>query len=202
MLLQRLSRTFFWLALALYLGGIITLGAIVAPALAQTVRQDHVTYPSLPTGLDMDRQTIGQLFGPLLYRFLYVEMACAGVMAVAIAIETWVGGQHASTPNDAPSAPRFPISLKIRSFLLLIVLALLAYDAFQLTPSVWHARNAWRTAASTNPAAAHGALEDQFNILHIRSENLGHAKVYALLALLVVTAWSIPRKGQPTSPKA
>jgi len=79
---------------------------------------------------------------------------------------------------------------------MLLLLALLGYDFFVLTPAVWTTRDGWRKAVAQNPAAANGPLEAEFNSLHVHSETLGQAKFYALLALLALTACST------TSPRA
>src|SRR5829696_6502144 len=68
-------RYVYVLALVIWLGGMVVLGAIVAPATFQLLQ---ASAPSIGRGL------AGDLFGQILARFHYVAYACGGIMLVSM----------------------------------------------------------------------------------------------------------------------
>lgn len=71
-----LLRTFYLLGLAVWLGGMVTLGAVVAPVVF------GVLQASLPEG---GRLLAGSVFGTALARFHQVAYLAGGIMLVALA---------------------------------------------------------------------------------------------------------------------
>jgi uncharacterized membrane protein len=75
-------RYAYVLALVVWLGGMVVLGAIVAPATFQVLQA------SAP---DAGRALAGQLFGNILGRFHYVAYAAGGTLLVTLAIMAVLG---------------------------------------------------------------------------------------------------------------
>lgn len=72
----------FHLGLALWIGGVVALGALVAPAL----------FRSLP------RPDAGAIFGPILRRFAYVRLAAVALMVIGAGAKYLKFETHAATP--------------------------------------------------------------------------------------------------------
>ena len=181
----RIFRTVFWLALALYLGGLVALGAIAAPKIFSTLQSTHdaVTPPAgtaAPTtgsaALWNDpRQIGGEVFGNILAAFSKLEISCMAAMLLAIVGESLLF-------RGVLLRKRCHLA---RIALVIVVAGLLAYDTTVLWPDIIAQRTAWRE--STDPSAKSTA-KTRFDALHKTSESLAHTKVYILLALLLVTA--------------
>ena len=69
-------RYLYVLALGVWLGGMVVLGAIVAPSTFQVLQA------SAP---EIGRALAGELFGTILARFHYVAYTCGGVLLVSMA---------------------------------------------------------------------------------------------------------------------
>ena len=106
------THTFYLLGLAVWIGGGVILGALVAPAL----------FRSLP------RHQAGSIFGPILRRFSRLRLAAVVVMIVTAAIKHWVWETHAISPWIA-----------IRWLALAIMAAIVVYELFGLEPAIMRA---------------------------------------------------------------
>src|SRR4051794_7379891 len=90
---QKFADVIFWIGLSLYFGGLIAVGAIVAPAVFDTATAAHLSMPDVATPpLDMSRQVGGEVFGAVLGRFAYLEAGALGMMLVGLA--AWILGQR------------------------------------------------------------------------------------------------------------
>lgn len=99
------THTFYLLGLAVWIGGGVILGALVAPAL----------FRSLP------RHQAGSIFGPILRRFSRLRLAAVVVMIVTAAIKHLVWETHAISPWIA-----------IRWLALAMMAAIVLYELFGL----------------------------------------------------------------------
>ena len=75
-------RFVYMLALVIWLGGMVVLGAVVAPSVFQVLQ---ALQPA--TG----RELAGEVFGTALARFAYVSYAAAGLMILSLAIMALLG---------------------------------------------------------------------------------------------------------------
>ena len=72
----------YHLGLALWIGGAVVLGALVAPAL----------FRALP------RSDAGNIFGPTLRRFSRLRVVAIGLVVIGAAVKYAVWGRHAKSP--------------------------------------------------------------------------------------------------------
>jgi hypothetical protein len=188
---RRILDVIFWIGASLCFGGLVALGVIVAPAVFETARQTHLSMPGISPPLEVDRQVGGEIFGAILHRFAYLEVACLLLMLVALA--GWIISQRV---------------VRRSTWLLLtlwvLVGALTAYDAGFLRPKVFVLRQEVRDQATAHAADAPGAVwpaRAEFDVLHARSETVGHLKTYAVLAMILLAAWRpMPRMSQRGAP--
>ena len=152
-------RYAYVLALVVWLGGMLALGAIVAPATFQVLQA------SAP---EIGRALAGELFGQILARFHYVAYGCGGVMLISLTVIAILG----------PRPRAFAVRLAVIATMLLIalysgVIVLRTIDAIQLEvgrlPSLLPTEDARRI---------------RFDELHQLSTRLMMANILGALALL------------------
>ncbi|MCU1349537.1 MAG: hypothetical protein JWO56_2567 [Acidobacteria bacterium] len=80
--LYLVTNTLYHLGLALWIGGAVVLGALVAPEL----------FRALP------RQEAGGIFGPVLRKFARLRLGAIVLVIAAAAFKHWLWETHASTP--------------------------------------------------------------------------------------------------------
>lgn len=107
------THTFYLLGLAVWIGGGVVLGALVAPAL----------FRSLP------RHQAGSIFGPILRRFSRLRLAAIVIMIVTAAIKHFVWETHVISPWIA-----------IRWLALAVMAAIVLYELFGLERAMEGAR--------------------------------------------------------------
>jgi len=170
-----LLRFAYLLALTLWLGSMITLGAIVAPVLFSTL-----------SAIDPDggRALAGQAFGDILTRFHYVAYAAGAVMLIALAAMALLG-------------PR-PRSLAIRLGIVAIMLAVAAYSGLVVLGEIDGIQRQLTAIASTSAShrialpplpsslPASDARRQRFDQLHQLSTRL---MLFNMAAALVLLAW-------------
>ena len=161
-------RYAYVLALVVWLGGMLALGAIVAPATFQVLQA------SAP---EIGRALAGELFGQILARFHYVAYACGGVMLISLAVIAILG----------PRPRAFAVRLAVIATMLLIalysgVIVLRTIDAIQLEvgrlPSLLPTEDARRI---------------RFDELHLLSTRLMMTNILGALVLLY---WEARDAGQ------
>ena len=172
-----LLRFAYVLALAVWLGGMIVLGAVVAPALFSTLGAlDPVS----------GRVLAGEGFGAILQRFHYVAYAAGGVLLVTLSAMALLG-------------PR-PRSFAIRTAIVAVMLAVAAYSGVLVLGEI---DTIQREIAASSPAPERGdstvatthrlpsslATTDprriRFDQLHVLSTRLMMFNIVAGLVLLV-----------------
>jgi hypothetical protein len=181
---KRLAHLSFWLGASLYFGGLVSIGAIAAPAVFFVTTHNHVTMPLIPDALNMGNQVGGEIFGEVLNRFVWIEVIASVLLGVGILV---------------PLASHRPVrkSTSIMFSLWLGVVVLMVYTAAFLHPQVWEMRSKLRASAATRPAfgtltPAAAATQpawperEQFDSLHARAETLARIKAYLVLAMIVL----------------
>jgi hypothetical protein len=171
-----LLRFAYVLALALWLGSMITLGALVAPALFSTL----TTFDP-----ESGRALAGQAFGIILSRFHYAAYGAGVVMLVSLAAMALLG-------------PR-PRSLAVRLGIVALMLCVAAYSGFIVLRQVDGIQREITAIASAStsdhrtnvPALASSLPADdprrlRFDQLHLLSTRLMMFNIGAALLLL---AW-------------
>jgi len=165
-------KLLFWLSLSVYLGGMITLGAIAAPVIfhkTEELQASAPNFPDLPQS-PAARQLAGELFGQILNRFTYLETA-----ALILLLTTLVLLQ--------PYLKRWAWALAL---LLVILLGAFYFMNAELTTILTRSRAQWRTAATQTQPEVTAARRAEFDLFHQRSEQLAQIKVYLLLGLFLL----------------
>ena len=161
-------RYLYVLALVVWLGGMVVLGAIVAPATFQVLQA------SAP---ETGRALAGDLFGTILARFHYVAYACGGILLVSISAMAILG-------------PR-PRAFAVRLGLITVMLLVSLYSGFIVLRSI----DAIQLEAGRLPSLlpAGNPLRTRFDSLHQLSTRLMMGNIFGALVLLY---WEARDHGQ------
>ena len=161
-------RYLYVLALVIWLGGMVVLGAIIAPATFQVLQA------SAP---EIGRALAGELFGTILARFHYVAYACGGVPVISIGAMAVLG-------------PR-PRAFAVRLGLITIMLLVAVYSGFIVLRSI----DAIQLEAGRLPSLlpAGNPLRVRFDSLHQLSTRLMMGN---MLGALVLLYWEARDHGQ------
>ena len=156
---MRALRYVYMLALVVWLGGMIVLGAIVAPATFQVLQA------SAP---QIGRTLAGELFGVVLARFHYIAYGAAAVLLLTMAAMALLG-------------PR-PRGVAARGVLVAVMLAVAVYSGVVVTGRI----NAIQRDVGGLPSLlpADDARRVRFDELHALSTRLMMVNVIGALALL------------------
>jgi uncharacterized membrane protein len=156
---MRALRYVYMLALVVWLGGMIVLGAIVAPATFQVLQA------SAP---QIGRTLAGELFGVVLARFHYIAYGAAAVLLLTMAAMALLG-------------PR-PRGVAVRGVLVAVMLAVAVYSGVVVTGRI----NAIQRDVGGLPSLlpADDARRVRFDELHTLSTRLMLVNVIGALALL------------------
>ena len=152
-------RYLYVLALVVWLGGMVILGAVVAPTTFQVL---EASVPA--TG----RELAGAVFGATLARFHYVAYAAGGLLLVTLAAMRVLG-------------PR-PAHVGVRAIIAAVMLAVALYSGMV----VLHQIDAVQVAAGGLPSRlpAGDDRRTRFDALHLLSTRLMIFNMCAALALL------------------
>ncbi len=142
-----LLRYVYVVALAVWLGGIVVLGAIAAPTIFGVLQAQD------PTG---GRAAAGAVFGEALRRFHLLSYGALGVLLLALGAMAIVG-------------PR-PAGFKVRLGLVAIALAISLYSGVPLTRQITSVQDSIGGAPSALPAS--DARRQRFDRLHQLSTTL------------------------------
>ncbi|HEY7190629.1 MAG TPA: DUF4149 domain-containing protein [Vicinamibacterales bacterium] len=156
---MRALRYVYMLALVVWLGGMIVLGAIVAPATFQVLQA------SAP---DIGRTLAGDLIGVVLARFHYIAYSAAAVLLLTMAAMALLG-------------PR-PRGLPVRGILVVVMLAVAVYSGAVVTARINAIQRDVGGLPSLLPAG--DARRVRFDELHTLSTRLMMVNVIGALALL------------------
>jgi len=152
-------RYVYVLALVVWLGGMIVLGALVAPTTFQVLQA---------AAPDTGRVLAGELFGVILARFHYLAYGAGGLLFVSLAAMAILG----------PRPPAFAVRMAI----ITLMLAIAVYSGVSVLAEIGRIQQ----AAGTLPSqlAAGNPLRIRFDQLHQLSTRLMSINIVAALALL------------------
>jgi hypothetical protein len=151
------------LALVVWAGGLIALGAVAAPSIF-----DVLIARQIPDA----RLVAGAIFGETLRRFHLVSYACGAVLVCSLAVRAILG----------PRPRRFAIRLGIAS----AMLAASLYSGLVVSPRIERLRREVGVSPSSLPAEDPRRAE--FGRLHGRSTML---EIIPVLGALVLLAWEL-----------
>jgi uncharacterized membrane protein len=152
-------RYVYVLALVVWLGGMVILGALVAPTTFQVLGSIE---PS--TG----RALAGEVFGTIIARFHYVSYVAGGLLLVSLAAMALLG-------------PR-PVGYAVRSALIACMLAVALYSGLVVLNRIEAVQQA--VGGLTSDLPADDARRIRFDQLHVLSERLMMLNMAGALALL------------------
>lgn len=152
-------RYVYVLALVVWLGGMVILGALVAPTTFQVLQSIE---PS--TG----RALAGEVFGTAIARFHYVSYAAGGLLLVSLAAMALLG-------------PR-PVGYAVRSALIACMLAVALYSGLVVSNRIEAIQQDVSGLTSDLPSG--DARRIRFDQLHLLSERLMMLNMAGALALL------------------
>jgi len=151
------------LALVLWVGGLVALGAIAAPATF-----DVMALRQIPDG----RLLAGAVFGEILHLFFFVSCGCALVSFVSLALRRVLG-------------PR-PRHAGIRAAILFLMTAATLYAGIVVAGQIAQLQTSMGVAPSSLPASDPRRLE--FGRLHLISTSL---QLVPLLGGLALIFWEL-----------
>ena len=151
------------LALTVWVGGLLALGAVAAPAIF-----DVVAAQQLADG----RLLSGAIFGEILRRFHHVCYVCGGVVPISLAARAVLG----------PRPRRFAIRMTISG----LMLAAVVYSGLVLLPRIERLRVSSAVAPSSLPTS--DPLRVEFGRLHGISTGL---QIIPLVGGLLLLFWEL-----------
>lgn len=154
-------RYLYVLALVVWLGGMVLLGALVAPTTFEVLQASEPV---------AGRALAGDLFGAILSRFHYVAYAAGGILLVTLAVMAVLG-------------PR-PASYAIRSAIIVVMLGVAIYSGFVVLSRVDAIQREVGRLPSLLPAS--DARRTEFDALHLLSTRL---MLFNMAGALVLLYW-------------
>jgi hypothetical protein len=154
-------RYLYVLALVVWLGGMVILGAVVAPTVFQVLQAREP---------DTGRVLAGAVFATALTRFHYVAYACGGVILVTLIVMAVLG-------------PR-PASFAVRTVLVSVMLGVALYSGLIVLRSADHIRQELGLNVSPSSLPAGDVRRIRFDQLHLLSTRLMMVNIVGALVLL------------------
>jgi uncharacterized membrane protein len=152
-------RYIYVLALVVWLGGMIVLGAVVAPTIFQVLQA---------TAPDTGRALAGEAFGAMVARFHYVAYAAGAALLLSLTAMALLG-------------PR-PARFAVRTSLVAAMLAIAVYSGVGVLGEIDRIQAEVGTLPSS--LAADDGRRVRFDALHVRSTRLMSLNVILALLLL------------------
>jgi uncharacterized membrane protein len=154
-------RYAYLLALVVWLGGMVVLGAIVAPTVFQvlSIREPEV-----------GRMLAGAVFGAALGRFHYVAYACGVILVITLLLMAVLG-------------PR-PAQFAVRTALAAIMLGIAIYSGVVVLGSVERLQRDIGSNIAPSALPAGDARRVRFDQLHVLSTRLMMFNIVGALVLL------------------
>lgn len=138
---MRVLRYLALVALVVWIGGLVTLGALVAPTAFDVVEARHI---------ESGRMLVGYLFGAIFERFHYVAYGAAAVLLLSLVARRLLGPK--------------PVHFGVRIGILCVMLALTLYSGLVLTDEVARTQVELGVPSSTLPEGDPGRA--RFERLH------------------------------------
>jgi uncharacterized membrane protein len=154
-------RYVYVLALVVWLGGMVVLGSVVAPAVFQVLQA---------RAPETGRILAGAVFGTALDRFHYLAYACGGVILITLIIMAVLG-------------PR-PAAFAVRTILVSIMLAIALYSGLVVLRSVDDLQRQIGVDVSPSSLPADDERRVRFDRLHLLSTRLMMINMLGALVLL------------------
>jgi len=136
-----LLRYLYVVALVLWVGGLITAGALVAPSVFGVLQAWNET---------QGRELAGQVFGEVLLRLTWLSYAMGGIMFITLTLHRLLGAR--------------PVKYGIRVGIMAVMLLLMMYIGFYLLPGVDAIQSAVQGPMSALPETDPRRIE--FDRLH------------------------------------
>lgn len=149
------------LALVVWLGGMVVLGAVVAPTAFQVLQAREP---------EAGRLLAGAVFGATLARFHYVAWACGGVLLLTLILMAVLG----------PRPPQFAI----RTTLAAVMLAVALYSGIVVLGSVTRLQSEIGANVAPSSLPAQDERRIRFDGLHLLSTRLMMINLVGALVLL------------------
>jgi hypothetical protein len=182
-LVYQTVQIFYWLVLAIWLGGIVFL-AIAAPVIFRTVRRLDVRSGKYTDPNLIDEQTAvvaGEVVGMLLARLGQVQMVCATALLPLMIAQLVVADM---------SGTNFMAAI-LRFVLWAVAVGLLLYEWRSHYPRTWELRRRFLADAG-DPEKADGSRA-AFEREHRRSEQLFLAMICIVIGMVMLSANITPR---------
>jgi uncharacterized membrane protein len=154
-------RYAYVLALVVWLGGMVVLGAVVAPSVFQVLQARSP---------EAGRILAGAVFGTALDRFHYVAYACGGVILTTLIVMAVLG-------------PR-PAAFAVRTIVVSTMLGIALYSGLVVLRSVDHLQREIGENVSPSSLPADDTRRVRFDQLHLLSTRLMMINMVGALVLL------------------
>ena len=154
-------RYAYVLALVVWLGGMVVLGAVVAPSVFQVLQARSP---------EAGRILAGAVFGTALDRFHYVAYACGGVILITLIVMAVLG-------------PR-PAAFAVRTAVVSTMLAVALYSGLVVLRSVDHLQREIGENVSPSSLPTDDMRRARFDQLHLLSTRLMMINMVGALILL------------------
>ena len=174
----RFTQVLFSLGLCIYFGGLLILGALVAPEIFHTISAAGVHAAVINPKLNQSKELAGLIFGNILQIFSIFQLVCLFLMLFSALFQM---AFHLNAVN---------IWVWMRLGGVLILAVLLGSQMLRLDRAVRQEHKLWVQNVDTNPAQA-ALHKAQFQRYHAAAEHNGMIQMALLLALVFVQGWGI-----------
>jgi len=154
-------RYAYVLALVVWLGGMVILGAVVAPTTFQVLQAREPT---------AGRMLAGEVFGSTLARFQYVAYGCGAVLFVTLVVMAVLG-------------PR-PSAFAVRTAIVVVMLGIALYSGLVVSGGIERVQRDIGIGVAASSLPADDARRARFDHLHQLSTRLMMINVVGALLLL------------------
>lgn len=174
----RFTQVLFSLGLSIYFGGLLILGALVAPEMFHTISTAGVHAAVINPKLNESKELAGLIFGNILQIFAIFQLVCLLLMLFAALMQM---AFHLNAVN---------IWVWLRLGGLVLLAMMLGSQMLQLDPAVRREHTLWLQNVDANPARA-ALYKARFQHDHTAAEHNGMIQIGLLLALVFVQGWGI-----------
>ncbi len=174
----RFTQVLFALGLSIYFGGLLILGALVAPEIFHTITAAGVHAAVINPKLNQSKELAGLIFGNILQIFSIFQLLCLFLLLFCSLFQM---AFHLNVLN---------IWVWLRLSGVLILAMLLGSQMLHLDPAVWHEHKLYLQFVDSNPAKA-ALHKAQFQQYHTAAERNGMIQIAVLLALVCIQNWGI-----------